>query len=97
MQVQWIFEGCAGLTKEKCRAYWEKKQVRLERLMATIPSCSKRRRSAVFHQAELVEKFDMRGVLQLPGRKLPVQISHQLLFAALDGVADTAPFLLKRE
>lgn len=42
MQVQWTFEGCAGTTKEKCRAYWEKKQKRLERLLAGISYGSKK-------------------------------------------------------
>ena len=88
MQVQWTFEGCAGPTKEKCRAYWEKKQQRLGRLLANIPFSSKRLRLAVYHQAEQVEKFEMRGVLQLPGRTLAAQFTHQLLFAALDGLAD---------
>ena len=88
MQVTWTFEGCAGPTKEKCRAYWEKKQQRLGRLLAGIPFSSKRLSLAVYHQAEQVEKFEMRGVLQLPGRTLAVQFSHQLLFAALDGLAD---------
>ncbi|MBU1565445.1 MAG: hypothetical protein KJ630_07435 [Proteobacteria bacterium] len=88
MQVQWIFEGCAGPTKEKCRAYWEKKQQRLGRLLATIPSSSKRLRLAVFHQTEQIEKFEVRGVLLLPGRTLAVQFFHQLLFGALDGLAD---------
>ena len=100
MQVQWTFEGCAGPTKEKCRAYWEKKQERLERVLATIPSSSKKLRLAVFHQAKQVEKFEMRGVLQLPGRTLAVQFSHQLLFAALDGLTDklvTAALKYKRQ
>jgi DNA-directed RNA polymerase specialized sigma24 family protein/ribosome-associated translation inhibitor RaiA len=88
MQVQWTFEGCAGPPKEKCRAYWEKKQERLGRLLATIPSSSKTLMLAVYHQAGSIEKFEIRGVLQLPGRTLAVQFSHQLLFAALDGLAD---------
>jgi DNA-directed RNA polymerase specialized sigma24 family protein/ribosome-associated translation inhibitor RaiA len=88
MQVQWIFEGCAAPTKEKCRAYWEKKQQRLERLLAGIPSNSKNLRLAVYHQAEQIEKFEVRGVLLLPGRTLAVQSVHQFLFAALDGLAD---------
>ncbi len=88
MQVQWLFEGCAGPTKEKCRAYWEKKQQRLIRLLAGIPSNSTRLRLAVYHQAEQIEKFEVRGVLLLPGRTLAAQFSHQFLFAALDGLAD---------
>lgn len=88
MQVQWTFEGCADTTKEKCRAYWKKKQERLQRLLTGIPADTRKLRLAVCYQEEQINTFEMRGVLRLPGRTLAAQYSHHQLSAAVDGLAD---------
>jgi len=88
MQLQWSFEGCANTTKEKCRAYWDKKQKRLERILSSISLGSKKLRIVVFNNRDKVKQFEARSLLNLPGRSLAVQFSHADLFAVLDGLSD---------
>jgi DNA-directed RNA polymerase specialized sigma24 family protein/ribosome-associated translation inhibitor RaiA len=88
MQVQWTFDGCASKTKGRCRDYWEKKHERLERLLSSIPADSKKLRIRVYCYPDQVNRFEARGVLNLPGRALAVQFSNLELFTVLDGLSD---------
>lgn len=88
MQVQWSFEGCDNSIKNRCRNYWEKKQQRLERILASVPYGSKKLRLTIYCHDGQVDKFEARAIMNLPGRTLAVQNSDLEFNAVLDGLTD---------
>lgn len=88
MQVQWSFEGCENNIKNNCRSYWGKKQQRVERILSSVPDGSKKLRLTLYCHDGQVDKFEVRGIMNLPGRTLAVQSTDLELNAVLDELAD---------
>ncbi|MBU1567029.1 MAG: hypothetical protein KJ630_15575 [Proteobacteria bacterium] len=88
MKIQWVFNNCPEKIKTDARYYWEKKQSRLARLTSTIPKEQKSLRIIFYFHKNKVNQFEVRAILEVPGRSLAVQASDMMFSLALDELAE---------
>ncbi len=88
MITRWAFHDCSEKIKNQARSYWEKKQQRLERLTSVIPKDERRLRMVLYFHEKRVSQYEVRSIMEVPGRSLTVQASDMELSAALDRLID---------
>ena len=88
MITRWTFHDCSEKIKNNARSYWEKKQQRLERIALLIPKEEKSLRMVLYFHEKRVKQYELRAIMEVPGRSLTVQASDMELSAALDILID---------
>jgi DNA-directed RNA polymerase specialized sigma24 family protein/ribosome-associated translation inhibitor RaiA len=88
MKIQWVFNNCPEKLKTDARYYWEKKQNRIDRLTAKIPKEEKSLRLVFYFHKNKANQYEVRAILEIPGRSLTVQASDMMFSTALDELAN---------
>ena len=88
MITRWVFHDCSEKIKNQARSYWEKKLQRLERLTYVIPKDVIRLRMVLYYHEKRVSQYEVRAIMEVPGRSLTVQASDMELSATLDILTD---------
>ena len=83
IKIQWSFNNCSENTKNEIRAYWEQKQNRIERLLSNKPSSARKIRITVYYHSNRVKHYEVRAVMEVPGRSLSVQCSETMANTAV--------------
>lgn len=95
MQTHWVFNDCGSNLKEQLRAYWDKKQPRLERLLTHFQGDLKHLGLTVYRHTTPY-RFEVRAVLHLPTAALVAEEEQKEFTEALDRVADALCREIKR-
>jgi ribosome-associated translation inhibitor RaiA len=87
MRTHWVFNHCGAVPQASLQAYWQKKQPRLERLLAPFRPEQRDLRLTVYHHPQ-PPRWEVRGVLHLPSGTLAAEEADRESTAALDRLAD---------
>lgn len=96
MKIQWVFNNCPEKIKTDARYYWEKKQNKIERLTAAIPKEEKSLRIIFYFHKNKVNQYEVRAILEIPGRSLTVHASDMMFSLALDELAELLAAALRK-
>ncbi len=95
MQTHWVFNDCAEGVKEQMRAYWEKKQPRLEKLLQHFRTDLQYLGLTVYQHTR-PPRFEVRAPLHLPTGTLVAEEEDKEFTRTLDRVADVLAREIKR-
>ncbi|MHB1423648.1 MAG: sigma factor-like helix-turn-helix DNA-binding protein [Gemmataceae bacterium] len=95
MQTHWVFIDCGEGLKARLQAYWEKKQLRLEKLLRPFRPELRELRLTVYRH-EQPHRWEVRGVLHLPTGTLAAEETDADYKPVLDRVADILVREIKR-
>jgi ribosome-associated translation inhibitor RaiA len=95
MQTHWVFNDCAEGVKAPMRAYWEKKQPRLEKLLQPFRPDLQYLGLTIYRHTH-PPCFEVRAALHLPTGTLVAEQTDKDFPRALDRVADVLAREIKR-